>query len=258
MSSKLAVKLTEGVLSRVTDVALALILYGFEVGLSGARTTGGVERALDKSQKVLEEINYKSIKRAILELKRKGLVKTVKNSLLEPEITSLGKKRISSLLPFYIKSRPWDGNLYLVTYDIPTKHNADRDTLRRFLKKIGCGLLQESIWITPYNPTKIIQEFVRKRGLEGTILVSVLGKGGSIGEMTLVELVEEVYKLSDLNSRYQKFLVDTDSKAIAQEHALFCYLSILEDDPQLPFNLLPEDWVGDKAYRNLKKVLNLQ
>ncbi|MEK6624932.1 MAG: hypothetical protein AABY86_08190, partial [Bdellovibrionota bacterium] len=63
----------------------------------------------------------------------------------------------------------------------------------KFLRKIGCGLLQESIWVTPFNPTELVREFVNDKNLAGTVLVSVLGKDGSIGGMTLEELIENVY-----------------------------------------------------------------
>ncbi|MBU1327173.1 hypothetical protein KKB64_04890 [Patescibacteria group bacterium] len=32
------------------------------------------------------------------------------------------------------------------------------------------------------------------------------------------------------------------------------YLSILRDDPQLPFQLLPDNWLGLKAYQLYRKI----
>ena len=255
MSSKLVVKFTEGVLSRVTDMTLALIFYGFEISMSGSGSMRSVNHALDNSERILEEINYKTIKRSLKELKRKGLIKTLKRGILEPEITAFGKQRITRLVPKYLKRRPWDGNFYLITYDIPVKFNRDRDTLRKFLKSIGCGLLQESVWFTPYNPATIVREFVEKRDLSRTILVSVLGKEVSIGEMAIEDLLEKVFKLQALNARYEIFLGELKTNGYTKEKAIFLFISILKDDPQLPYKLLPNNWVGDNAYLALQKFL---
>lgn len=247
MSSKV-LKATEGVVSTLTDLTLFLIFYQLELMASGAKTIGGVQRASEKGMDDLAQINYRSIKRALIQLKRKGFVKTLKDSFMEAEITSAGKRRIGEFVPRYYTKRPWDGNIYLVSYDIPVKKNSERNLLRYFLQKLGCGLLQESIWVTPYNPTKIIREFVEDHNLEGTILVSILGKDGSIGGMTVEELIEGVYKLTELNERYREFLREC-RQGMTKAQALFQYLSILADDPQLPFELLPDGWVGDEAYK---------
>lgn len=254
MSSRV-LKATEGLIATATDLTLALIFYQFEIGLGGARTLYGVQRAGERTMDVLVEVNYKSIKRALRELKRRGLVKSIKSSLMEPEITAAGIKRIKQLFPEYQKKRPWDGNIYLVTYDIPIERNRERNLLREFLKKSGCGLLQESIWVTPYNPTKIVRQFVDERNLEGTVIVSVLGKDGSIGDMSLEELIENIYHLEELNERYRQFLGEYQGRLLESE-LLFHYLSVLQDDPQLPFELLPDWWLGDEAYTLFTKLIN--
>ncbi|HBL51905.1 MAG TPA: CRISPR-associated endonuclease Cas2 [Candidatus Blackburnbacteria bacterium] len=246
MSSSKVFKVTEGFVSTFTDLTLLLIYYGFES--YQARNMKGAEKAAENAWNELSEVNYESIKRALRQLRRKGLIETAKNSLLEPtRITKEGVEKIRSMMPIYRKSRTWDGKFYLVTYDIPTKRNRDRDKLREYLKKIGCGLLQESLWITPYNPTQIIREYIKERGLQGMVLVSQLGKDGSVGEMDVNELIDRVYKLSNLNSRYEDFIEKALKGYCLTSQLKFLYLSILEDDPQLPFQILPEWWLGDKA-----------
>lgn len=256
MASSKVFKATEGVLSRVTDFTLFLIAYGIES--AGAKRTGQLDAAGERAGEHLVDVNYQSIKRSIIELQRKGLVNTIKTDLKEIEITAAGKKRLASLLPQYQKKRPWDKKIYLVTYDIPVTHNRERDAIREFLKRIGCGPLQESIWVTPYNPTRLVREFVEERDLEGTVLVSVLGKDGSIGGMSLNELIEKVYKLSELNSQYEVFLYDCQSGENSRTQLILSYISILQDDPQLPFELLPDWWLGDKAYEEFSILIKIK
>jgi len=45
----------------------------------------------------------------------------------------------------------WDGRWWLVTFDIPRKHNASRDLFREKLKMIGMHQLQDSVFVSRYD-----------------------------------------------------------------------------------------------------------
>ena len=244
-------KISEGLLSTAVDLVLVSIFYSFEVASAGY---GGARKAGIRTHEDISGLNYQTIKRAFTRLRRKGLIQSTKEKLLLPKITAEGKKRLEAILPKYDERRVWDQRIYLVTYDLPIRRNYDRDRLREFLKKIGCAMLQYSVWLTPYNPTKLIEEFTEERNLEGLILVSSLGKDGTIGDKELSELMEEVYHLSELNRRYGGLLIEAKQSNFSKEKVVFSFLSILQDDPQLPFELLPEDWLGEQAYRLFQKL----
>lgn len=144
-----------------------------------------------------------------------------------------------------------------MTYDIPEKRKKDRELLRHFAKKLGMGMLQESVWVTPYNPREILADFIKERNLKGTIVVSDIGKDGAIGDEDLKTLLARVYRLENLNDYYQKFIADVKAKKLKSiVERQFAFLSILGDDPQLPWDLLPADWHGDEAYKVYKKAIN--
>jgi len=109
-------------------------------------------------------------------------------------------------------------------------------------------VLQDSLWINPFNPTKLIDTFLSERNIPGTVLISKIGKDGAIGNETLPDLLERVYHLDHLRERYDDF-IETYSKHTASPFAgIQEYLSILADDPQLPFPLLPKDFPNRKAH----------
>lgn len=234
---------TENIFGTVVDIVLWEIFYLAEFGTSLSSKEAYL--ANSRSDRLLDEINYETIKRALKEIKRQGLVtyKKQKNKSL-PEITAEGKRRLEEILPHYDKKRLWDGKIYLVTYDIPETKKHDREILRESLKRIGAGMVQESVWLTPYDPRGSLREILKTYSLEGLVLISVLEKDSSIGDEDLLSLIKRVYKLENLNVRYENFL---------EEFSYFSFLSILRDDPQLPFALLPNDWVGGKAYELFKK-----
>lgn len=246
-------RVSEGLLSTMTDFLL------FQIFMLGAlpgkgKTSRGAYQAIRQTYDTLDDINYGTVKNAISHLKRKGLVRIFK----EPEITCAGKKRLKTLFPVYQSKRPWDGHVYLIAYDIPEKKRHIRNKLRGSLKKLGAGFLQASVWLTPYNLTKILQDFSKSDDFEGEIIVSCIGKDGYIGEESLNNLIKRVYNLDGLNYEYSAFIKEFkfSLKPADKWYAAVSYLSILENDPQLPWELLPNNWLGDKAYLLYKKVLS--
>jgi len=244
--SRAVLTLAEGLFSHAVDLALWTVIYLGEVGLPQS-TSGQVWRAQVAADELLHQVNYDVIKEALKTARRNGWIKNRRRNAL-PEITEKGKRRLASVIPQYDEKRLWDGRMHLVTYDIPESRKIDRELLREYLRRIGCAMLQESVWITPYNPIDLVRSFVEKKELSGTVIVSDLGKDGAVGEEDHRALLIRIYKLEAINERYEEWLSDVGDARAVDHHLLIRYLSILTDDPQLPFALLPPWWKGDKAY----------
>lgn len=247
-------KISDGLIGTLTDFLLFQFYLSGE--LLGAVTNKDITEAFEKAKDSLGDFNYQKLKNVMFYLLKNDLI--TKKSLdnrkrggqIELKITEEGKKRIAEIVPTYKKERAWDDKVYLVTYDIPEEKKRKRDLLRRYLKRMGAGLLQESVWVIPYNPKKIIHDFIKENSLAGLILVSTLGKDSSIGEEDLKSLIKRVFKLDLLNQRYEKFINNYEGRTeINKMEIFFAYHQILKDDPQLPFELLSNSWLGDKAYQ---------
>lgn len=246
---RVVLRSTEGFLSTVSDLVLfQIFLIGSSVGKGN--TSRDIYRMFNESSAALDEINYHTFREAFYRLKRKGLLETVKEEVyFKPQLTKQGLKKLRELIPTYNKKRPWDKRIYLITYDVAEERRFDRDMLRKTLKIIGCAYLQNSVWLTPYNPRGVLESFVEEHDLHGSIIVSDTGTDGAVGEQSLKELIRKVYYLDDLNERYKNFLREFSKtkKKVSVDAVAGCYLSILKDDPQLPFELLPANWLGDEA-----------
>ena len=97
--------------------------------------------------------------------------------------------------------------------------------------------------------------FIEKRDLAGTVIVSDMGEGGAIGEEDLRALIIRVYNLESLGDRYEDWLRQYPSKTAIDHWAVVQYISVLADDPQLPFPILPPWWQGTKVYERVKPWL---
>ncbi len=248
--------LTDGLLGTATNIVL-LQLYIF-ASLGGVKTMGDANRMAEDVHGMFDTLNYKTIKRAIYALKKQGLLsRPIKTDRLAIAITKQGKQRIEELIPTYKTDRPWDGHIYLISYDIPEFNNRSRDILREYIRRTGGALLQESLWVNPYNPTLLLESFARTYEIPGTILISKLGTDGAIGDETLHDLIVRVYQLDKLAARYEKFLETYDRGTKTQKTKIaLSYLSILNDDPQLPFPLLPKDFPAEEAYNHYQQLMN--
>jgi len=247
---------SEGVVSTVADLVLfQFFFFGASIGKSASPPD--IWRAYGEASDALAGIDYKTFYSAFYRLRRKGFIEAAKDGIyFEPKITKQGRQRLKEIIPTYKKKRPWDKRVYLVTYDVIEERRELRDDLREVIKKIGCAHLQDSVWLTPYNPKGILETFVEEHSLHGSIIVSDTGSDGAVGSRGLKELIREIYSLEDLNDRYKSFLYEfSKSKREASVDTVAAhYLSILQDDPQLPFELLPTDWRGDEAYELYEEI----
>jgi phenylacetic acid degradation operon negative regulatory protein len=247
--------ITWGVATTLTDLTLVAFFFSAQAG-----TRGRVSKKdwAEFQRQSAEGVDWDKIRKVLHRLKKQGFINYTKNKLKEPEITNQGIKRLKSIIPQYDNLRIWDNKVYLIIYDIPEEKRQHRDILREGLEKIGFAQLQRSVWLTPYNPKKIIKKLVKEKNLKGSIIVSDVGKDGSIGEKDLKELIFEVYKIEDLNQKYRDFVREVETKKLIGQQICFAYLSILKEDPQIPFQLLPDNWFGEDAYFIYKKELKKQ
>lgn len=252
----------------VVETLSGLILYQLALGIAIATTSGGkssrtasksIEEADLLSDRLMVEFSPDKLRSAFYQLKRKGLINTIKGKRYEGEVTECGLKKLQQELSDYREERPWDKRVYLVTYDIEEKDWRLRKQLYRYLRQIGCAPLQKSTFISVYNPRGLIQIWRKNHPIFGDILVSDLGPDGALGDRPLPDIVREAYELDRINIKYGEFLRNypesSKNNSEQRQAAFFSYNAILREDPQLPFELLFDDWLGDRAYRRYRKIV---
>jgi DNA-binding transcriptional regulator PaaX len=245
--------LSYGLLSTSINLSLSLIHFS-TLAFSGRKSPATIWKAAEEASN-LTGINKSSLKHSFWKAKHKGLLKRKRKHGKEIwTLTRLGRKRLTSELPIYQKQRPWNGRLYLITYDIPEEMHYQRNSLRKQLKKLGAGMFQHSVYIMFWDPTKVLRTLIKQQSLKGQVIVSDTGTDGSIGEIDIDELIWKVFKLEELNTRYEKFLTLVKEKTLNTTKLAFHYLTILKNDPQLPFELLGPNWLGTKAYNKFRKL----
>lgn len=251
-------KLTDGLFGSLVDLTLFSLFLPLS-SFGHAASSRGVYQTFKETNEALADFNYQKIKRSLSKLKEQGLIESFQNWAYEPIITQTGQKRLKSLLPVYLEKRPWDGKIYLVNYDISSKQNYLRNRLRDLLEKLGGFEIQDSLYLIASNPYQFVQEFIKENKPDGLILISELGRQGFVGEDSLKDFIWVNAGLEKVNDNYHDFIEKwKDVKNGFSKTAMAIdYYSILQKDPQLPFGILPDDYLGDEAYllfRRLSKV----
>lgn len=175
------------------------------------------------------------------------------------------------------EARPWDGQWRLLSYDIPEHVRHLRDILRQELHCLGYGSLGGSLWISPYDHRKTLMKFFNKTKVRPYVEIF---KAQYSGPQTNQILAQKAWNIHKLENRYQKFVRDYSMLLLACKKTIIeggkinqeeCFalrfrvtaefINIALDDPLLPQELLPTDWVGRRAkeiYLKFWKLLTPQ
>lgn len=253
---KEVLKISEGLVESVTDLVLHSIFYYTEA-LEHPTMKTILTKAEWAADKDLAEINYQTLKRAILQLTNKGLIQKKKDKII---ITNAGKVRLEKVLPSFGKDLSRSkGEIYLVSYDINENSRRGRDILRWWLKKYHAVMLQKSLFLIVSKFPEGLENLILEHGMEGEVLIIKLGKNSLIGGKLVGDYIKDIFCLDQLEQEYSKFIerfLKMNKQNLTPVILDFSFNRILKDDPNLPSEFLPEDWVGFKARDLYAKLRN--
>jgi len=209
------------------------------------------------------DISPQAVRSTLSRMSRKGWLQARqvgRNSYysLKPKSIALldeGRQRIYSP-----RKDPWDGRWRILVYSIPEKQRNLRTRLRQRLVWMGFGLLNQATWISPRDMRQEVEEVINRLGIRSCVEIF---EAEHLRFSTDHEIVERCWNLGALMSCYAEFisrhepqyqfiLAQPNSRTpcddftrrfkLVHEYRSFPYV-----DPNLPVELLPEGWLGDKA-----------
>lgn len=173
----------------------------------------------------------------------------------------------------------WDGTWYTVVYSLPEEKRQLRDELRKKLSWFGFGQLAPGTWISPHDRRPEIESIIDELGVRR---YTSLFASRNLEMVSNAELVSRCWDLSELEQEYAEFVARWSSEvgqtgrspqsgadsSTAQLQARFIkrfqitfdFQPFPRKDPNLPLDLLPDDWQGHEArriFRELREVYNV-
>lgn len=239
-TKKIISKATSGLANHFIEAAL-LILSSLPYLLS-ERSLG---RAMENIGIILDGYDPEKLRKNFFNLRSRGYLNR------DFQITKQGWEKIKSLTPIYNKPKHWDGNWYLVVFDIPERQERKRKILREKLKDLGFGMLQKSIWLSPYNYLGVVNKLVDYYHINDYVLTTTTS---NIDNQDDSVLAQKVWPLKKTNKLYQEFIQKYRKAKKSDISGKFLYLSILKQDPQLPKGLLPDGWRGGETARIARRL----
>lgn len=224
--------------------------------VASAQVLGDIDAVLTNPYKYTHGLPYKPqvVENAVQRLVRTGyLSREGRGRKANYRITDKGEERVRKQISKYLLEQvSWDGKWRMVIFDIEESHRVVRDRLRRFLRSVGFGYLQRSIWISPFPAREILGEFLEESGLADVALVV---EADYVAGWENKELASRVWGLSDLSKRYSRFAQECEKAKEITEKLQKKFERLVVGDPFLPFELLPENWDRERAFRAYNSLL---
>jgi DNA-binding transcriptional regulator PaaX len=206
---------------------------------------------------------------AAARLRKAGLIAYRQDGGRHPVLilTPEGKNKTPDVLrPDKRWKQKWAGFWYMLVYDVPEKHRAFRDHLRRFLCQMRMGCLQRSVWVSPWDVRPEFDDLVKAGGIDEHAYlfqaVTVLGRGSEeiVRAAWDFERLEEIHAwfCQVCSQNMERMTTESCSRALiltlAREETS-AYLGAMSEDPLLPAELYPPGYRGRDAYRLHRRFL---
>ena len=204
-------------------------------------------------------ISPAATRQALRRLVAQGLVEPQRHGRLAAyELTPAGRRRLEEAADrIYLRhTLAWDGRWRLLTYSFETSERAARDALRRELAWLGYGALATGLWICPWDLGTRRDAVLAKHGVAGSVETFTSHLDGDDRQVAA-----RAYDLTELRTAHRAFLDDIEphlaelpSNDVSDDDALVRRLALVHRwrrflflDPGLPRELVPADWLGERA-----------
>ena len=221
-------------------------------------------------------MSEQAVRSALSRISRKGWLKgrRVGNKSfysLTPKSVKLleeGAQRI-----FQPRADEWDGKWCLLTYSIPEKKRSLRNKLREKLTWLGYAPLNHATWISPRILRHKLEDLLDSLKIRDYVEIFC---AEHLGFSSNQEVVDRCWDLEGLNQTYADFIAKYEpllnerktrlaegngldpSECFVQRFMLVHeYRSFPYVDPNLPTELLPDDWLGDQAIQLFREYHEL-
>lgn len=214
----------------------------------------------------LFDLSGQAVRSTLSRMSRKGWLKSRRAGRhsfysLTPKCRNLleeGAQRI-----FKPRSDPWDGRWHLLFYSIPESKRHLRRKLRKQLLWLGFGTLNHATWITPRDMQSEVEQVVDTLNVRSYVEFFTGEHRDFSSDEEIVARCWDLKRLNDyytaLITRYDPLLQEIKARMQSGESPdpkqcfiqrfmlIHEYRSSPYVDPNLPLELLPDDWRGEEA-----------
>jgi len=145
----------------------------------------------------------------------------------------------------------------LVIFNLPEKEKRYRPIFQKKLEELGFQKIQPGVYISPYPLLFTVNRISTELGIR-QYLTAVEADKIEKEERT----IQKIWDLDKINQEYQDFIKRARNTPKSKFWPLLAkqseqqFYEIYQKDPHLPDELLPKNWLGSKAYKIYKEIIN--
>jgi phenylacetic acid degradation operon negative regulatory protein len=157
---------------------------------------------------------------------------------------------------------PWDGR-WTIVMETPALGAAGRATLRQHLAWLGFSSLGQSVHVCPLDRTDELSQLLTDAGLAAQVAV-LRGEltAGGLADTDLAQVMTT--QLAAIDPAWRSFLrhfgpiaqaldaadaeVDAETAFLTRTLLVHAYRRVVLREPDLPVELWPREWIGERAY----------
>lgn len=187
---------------------------------------------------------------------RRGEIRTGEKKLAAISLTPAG---LGKLAGYYghlgLFGDKWDGIWRLVVSrgGVPQSGILLRKTgnIGQILRRFGFGKLARGVYVSPFDPTKLLLPVLEERGVLDKFLMFSIKDDANGWKTDVSELVNQIWNLTELAGKYSLLVKRwqiargqqlKEKRKIAVRRIRSDFAALAAGDPFLPAELLPRDW----------------
>lgn len=213
-------------------------------------------------------VNERLVRTAVYRLAKDNFVESTKIGRRSYyRLTEEARKKVHHYdrLIYYPSNTQWDGDWTLVFTGTKGINAKQRLRLRKELTWLGYGIIAPNVYGHPNAPISATQGILSKAGVTEQVVVLRASNYDPMYGLGTKEMVRQCFNLGKLEREYSAFIKHYRALArsmrnpgqVAQADPEHCFMlrimlihhyrRILLRDPELPAELLPDNWLGQQA-----------
>lgn len=172
-------------------------------------------------------------------------------------------ERRNRYLNFGEQREPWDGAWTVVVFSVAERERAARAALRSGLGKLGFAPMADAVWVRPDDSRDAVLRLAGHLDVRVAVMRSTFEEGGGIDPRQAFDLegVRRLYEelIDDhapIAQRLQRGLVAPAEAFVLRARLTDRWRSVVIMDPDLPEELLPDDWPRRSARRLFLELID--
>lgn len=149
-------------------------------------------------------------------------------------------------------------NCYFVLLNIPEKERINRDVMRTYMNLNGFGRLHNTVWIGLNINNNKLRKLIKNLDIQKNVIIFK----AELDQLSLNDLIKRtqwnldkiIKEYKNLNSEIEKYLLLKKKSKYIARCLVYEYAKICQQDPMLPNDLLPKQYLALKSHDLYKQI----